>query len=217
MWQHDFIGGCVFLLPLSYTVLTWVSNWDQLSFLKQDFLVSRRWTLKCVKLLKLGGNVPVWEIIRAGSGVKQLELLKLSILCSSWTHYGNQGQINWSLHRSSSLARPAAPIHPICFHIDPVRLVWGRGDAPGPFLVEPGCCLPASQAAGMRLPTEAVRPGRARFQEVLASRPDLRRTISCPEHPCVCLSRTSYLSSSSAAPHGMLYASYESTDSFAPI
>lgn len=73
--------------------------------------------------------------------------------------------------------------------MDPMRLVWGTGDAPGPFLEEHGCCLPASQATGMRLPT-ALRPGRARSQEVLASRQDLRSTISCPEYSvcrhCTC-------------------------------
>lgn len=67
----------------------------------------------------------------------------------------------------------------------------------------------ACQATGMRLPT-ALQPGRARFQEVLASRQDLRRTISCPEQPFVCLS-------SLAALQGMVHASYKSTESFAAI
>lgn len=162
--------------------------------------------------------MPTWEIIPEGSGVKQLELLQLSISCSSQTRCSDQGQINRSLHRSSSPACPATAIYPICFHIDPLRLVRGRGDAPGPFLEEHGCRLPASQAAGMRLPTKALWPGRARFQEVLASRPHLRTTISGPEHPFVCSSGTSHLSwGSSAVPHGMVCASYESTESFAPI
>lgn len=183
MWQHDLIVGCVFLLPSSYTVLTWVSNWPVKCFLKQDFLVSSRWTLKCVKLLKLDENMPAWEINRAGSGVKQLELLKLSIWCSSWTRYSHQGQINQSLHSPSSLVRRATPIPPSASTL----ILWGTGDAPGLFLQESGCRLSASQAAGTRPPTKALPPGRARFQEVLASRPELRRTISCPEHRFVCL------------------------------
>lgn len=145
--------------------------------------------------------------------MKQLEPLKTCILCRPQTHCGNQGQINQSLHSSNSLACLTAPIQPICFHMDPMRLMLGTGDAPGPFLEEHGCCLPGSQATGMRLST-ALQPGRDRFQEVLASRQDLRRAISCPKHPFVCLS-TLYLLSSLATLS--VYASYKSTESFAPI
>lgn len=202
-----FHGGAVSLLPSPPAGLSSVNSWDCLKhFLKQLFLVSHRWALACVRLLKLGRNSEGWIWDKAFGAPKGVHFV------FPQTHCGDQGQINQSLHSSNSLACLTAPIHPICFHMDPKRLMVGTGDAPGPFLQEHGCCLPASQATGMRLPT-ALQPGRARFQEVLASRQDLRRPVLCPEHPFVCL-WTLYLFSSLAALS--VYAIYTSTESFAP-
>lgn len=91
---------------------------------------------------------------------------------------------DWVEFADPTLACSATLTHPICFHIDPVRLVQSREDAPRSFLEEPGCHLAASLAAGMRLPMGALCPGRNRFQRALASRLDLKRTIVCLKHFC---------------------------------
>lgn len=81
MWEHVFRGD-VSLLPSPPAVFSSVSsNWDWLKpFLKQHFFVSHRWTLTCVRFLKLGRKVSVWETARAESGIKQSEPLKTCIL-----------------------------------------------------------------------------------------------------------------------------------------
>lgn len=81
MWQHNLTVGRMLLLASS----------DAMS---EEFKQSEAGFFICNRLLKQGRYVPVWEISRAGLGVRQSEFWRLSV--SSQTHHSTQGQINRS-------------------------------------------------------------------------------------------------------------------------